>query len=441
MRNHHGCQSKDAKVLPTRLIKIGTSHKFACESLRLNLIETSAGDRGHYATLSYCWGLSQHTILTSGNIDQMRQNINFDTLPQTFKDAVVVCIKLELQYLWIDALCILQDSKRDWHKESAKMGTVYGNCLLTIKASGARDSHGGCFIPRKPMELVPAKLRCFAPEFEKASQALVYYQEVSAEREPLETRAWTYQEDLLSPRVLSCGIKEMWWECNSSIESDGGRQVIETHVVKGLPKPLRTTRPAQFPNHLPGESSIIRANWLFILREYGVRHLTFPEDRLPALSGIAKVFQANLPLDKYYAGLWESHFPWNLLWHTAYPASENRSEPHAPSWSWGSVGQLQLGNYVMFDENLHNDPVCCNFISSTVDLVGSNPYGEVRSGSLILEGPLLKAWRVLPAESTRGEQYLYLKHDGYAADLVKESEASRVKLCFTLTKGVIGLKP
>ncbi|KAH8596374.1 hypothetical protein B0O99DRAFT_510379, partial [Bisporella sp. PMI_857] len=69
------------------------------------------------------------------------------TLLQKFKDAAVVCIKLGIQYLWIDALCISQDSKRDWHKESARMGAIYGNSLLNIKASGASDSHDGLFIP------------------------------------------------------------------------------------------------------------------------------------------------------------------------------------------------------------------------------------------------------------------------------------------------------
>lgn len=419
MQNHRHCQDTNAKTLPSRIIEIkkpGTPQ----EITKLSLIEPNENDHGRYAALSYCWGCLQLTVLTTDNISQMRQEIQYDSLPLTFQDAIRVCISLGLKYLWIDALCILQDSKRDWHKESAKMGAVFGNSLLTIKASGSSDSRGGCFIARNPTNLDPAKLRCWAPEHEDATQALVYYQEVSAGREPLETRAWTLQEDLLSPRVLSYGAKEMWWECNSAMESDGGRQVIETHSVKGLPKPLWTTRPAQFPNHLPDQLSTTRANWLFILREYGARHLSFPEDRLPALSGIAKVFQANLPSDKYHAGLWESDIPWNLLWYTAYPEPRHESRQHAPSWSWASVGKLQPDNYIMFNEDGFRPTVCCDFISATVDHADTNPYGEIRSGALVLRGPLLKVWRVLPAGSVRGEQYLYLEKDGYEADLLKD---------------------
>ena len=391
------------------------------QDLRLRLIETKGADHGHYTALSYCWGESQSLVLTSATLDSMLRHISFQALPQTFKDAVVICIRLGLRNLWIDALCILQDSEKDWYTESVKMANVFGNSLLTIKASGASNTQGGCFQPRNTTNFAPAKMRCWAPGVPDAEHALIIFQEVTTEREPLETRAWALQEELLSPRTLSYGTKEMSWECNTAMSSDGGRQVIETHKFKGLPKPLRTTRPTQFPGYFEEKTAIVRAYWRYILDEYNARCLTYPDDRLPALSGIAETFHANLVGDKYYAGLWKSSIPWNLLWHMVNPAPELTGDDLAPSWSWAAIGNIEAGNRLLFNDLVEQVPSLCRFVSAEVDATGT-AYGRVRVGLLHLEAPLIRAWRVLPAKSPMGGQKLYLTQDGYEKDLRSERE-------------------
>jgi len=361
--------------------------------------------------------------LTSDTLPRLRSNICIDELPQTIADAILLCVKLGIHSLWVDALCILQNSRSDWHSEAASMSSIYGNALVTIKAAGSDNSHGGLFLPRNPSTLAPAIFRCLAPGFEDVNQATIYFREVSSEREPLETRAWTYQEDLLSPRTLTYGLREMWWECKSGRKSDGGRQVIESHMVSGLPKPLRTTRPAQFPRAQPDETATIRSNWLFILSEYGARNITYTADRLPALSGIAKVFQANLPGNKYLAGLWESHLPRNLLWHVSAPATRADDITGAPSWSWASVGHLQPGAYITFTEESRLNNVCCDYLAGAVALRSNDVYGQVESGVLQLRAPLLSAWRVLyPTESAEPFHKLYIDKAGYRIDLDRDRD-------------------
>ena len=428
IRNHHDCRSTHQKVMPTRLIKISKPANPRYLETTIRLVELDPSANVNYAALSYCWGMSQKTVLTSDSISDMRDNIQLDTLSQTIKETVLLCLKLEIQYLWVDALCILQDSATDWHSEAANMSTVYGNAFVTIKAAASDNSNGGLFRsqPQHLPELAPVMVRCLAPKFDNIKHAAIHLQNVSTEREPLETRAWTYQEDLLSPRTLTYGSREMWWECHSAMRSDGGRQIIESHSVSGLPKPLRTTRPAQFPNVQPDETATTRANWIYILTEYGVRHITYPADRLPALSGIAKVFQASLPRDRYLAGLWESHLPRSLLWHVSAPAVSTGFSRRAPSWSWGSIGELQPEAYITFADESRFSNVCCEYVSSKIEYRGANLYGRIKQGTLTLRAPLLAAWRVYwPTEASGPRHKLYVKPADYDKDQkqVKEDAA------------------
>ncbi|CZR57831.1 uncharacterized protein PAC_07720 [Phialocephala subalpina] len=276
------------------------------------------------------------------------------------------------------------------------MGAFYGNSLLTILAAGASDCTQGCFIRRKPARLLPASLPCWLAGREDVTKALVYFEETSSQREPLDRRAWALQEGLLAPRTLSYGTKEMWWECNAAVESDGGRQILESMSVRGLPKPIRSIMSGQFPQHNFDELMSTQRKWLYILSQYGNRNITFLEDRLPALSGIAEIFSYERQGDKYNAGLWESDMPTNLLWNTLYPADQYRTT--VPSWSWASLGRLQSNNVLRFDEQdvaghqLSLPTATCSLISASVTLKGSNRFGEVTSGVLILKGPLKRVW-------------------------------------------------
>ncbi|KAH8600698.1 heterokaryon incompatibility protein-domain-containing protein, partial [Bisporella sp. PMI_857] len=80
-------------------------------------------------------------------------------LPKTFQDTILVAQRLNISYIWIDSLCIIQDSAEDWQAESAIMGQIYSNCTLNIAAAGASDGSVGLFFERdirlvKPVEVI-----------------------------------------------------------------------------------------------------------------------------------------------------------------------------------------------------------------------------------------------------------------------------------------------
>lgn len=412
--------------MPTRLLEIHAPNGARDKELLLRLVDLDPAVVVEYASLSYCWGSTQNFMLTSATHSSMLSNVCLDLLPRTVQETILLCSKLGIRYLWVDALCILQDSQPDWHTEAASMSTIYGNALVTIKAAASDNCHGGLISPRVLPNYTPAMLRCFAPGFIDMQHVIVQFLHVSTEREALETRAWTYQEDLLSPRTLTYGLKEMWWECNATMKSDGGRQVIESHFVSGLPKPLRTIRPTQYPKVQQDAMVAIRSNWFYILTEYVTRRITYPTDRLPALSGIAKVFQASLPEDKYLAGLWESQVPRNLLWHVSSPATDADKNNSAPSWSWGSVGQLQPGAYITFNSEPPMMDLCCKYLSSHIESRGIDLYGQVKSGTLVLNGPLLQAWRVCwPTHQSGHHHKLYEDGADYRYDRELENTLAR----------------
>ena len=106
-----------------------------------------------YLTLSHCWGKIAFLRLQKDNLDILTNSFPISSLPQTFQDAITFTRKIGIQFLWIDSLCILQDSFRDWEQESTLMAKIYGNSSLNLAATAAIDSSKDLFSERNPASL------------------------------------------------------------------------------------------------------------------------------------------------------------------------------------------------------------------------------------------------------------------------------------------------
>ena len=133
------CQVKESLPLPTRVLDVGLLDN---DLVKLYI---SSGEYGQWLTLSHCWGKTRPATTTTSNLDSHREGISIAALPQTFRDAIIITRKLGYRYLWIDSLCIVQDSIVDWQLESVKMNTIYANAVLNISADAAADSSEGIF--------------------------------------------------------------------------------------------------------------------------------------------------------------------------------------------------------------------------------------------------------------------------------------------------------
>ena len=127
-----------------------------------------------------------------------------EDLPRTFKDAILVARRLSVRYLWIDRLCILQDSKMDWERESLAMRHVYANSLCNIAASASTNPEGGLFRSRDPEHIRPGFVRAAFATSEYKFYHIVdkNYSDRQVFAGPLQRRGWVFQERILAPRTV-----------------------------------------------------------------------------------------------------------------------------------------------------------------------------------------------------------------------------------------------
>ncbi|TGO55041.1 hypothetical protein BOTNAR_0253g00190 [Botryotinia narcissicola] len=315
IQKHEACKSNGHEVLPTRLIFV------AGESPRL-VLTADYQERLRYAALSHSWGSHEVIKLTTKNIGHLMEEIPLNILPKTFIDAMNITQKLGVNFLWIDSLCIIQNDDDDWQKEAALMSSVYGGSVITIAASSARDSTEGCFL-KPPNFSGGVRARITDDGHQRVQNFLTMHEyEISTLRSHLGTRAWALQEKALPPRTIHLGHRGAFWECRSLIASeffpDG---FTESYVAPLVFRRRDSERSWQWPQ---------------IVELYSAANLTYGKDKLPALSGIAKLlFDENG--DQYLAGIWRIKIEEQLCWALARSKASKRPLWRAPSWSWASI--------------------------------------------------------------------------------------------------------
>lgn len=194
---------------------------------------------GDYIALSHCWGSAPMFKTTLSELDSRVSDISMQLLPRKFQDAVKITRKLHVRYLWIDSLCIIQDSTRDWEQESAQMGKYYANSWLTISADAALDSHGGIMNERNILEFSPCKhprLVC-GEQFGPKEGRLIYPNIGSfiqnVQEGILSKRGWILQERVLSRRILHWCRHELYWECTELQASERRPEGVEQNLWEG----------------------------------------------------------------------------------------------------------------------------------------------------------------------------------------------------------------
>lgn len=296
-------------ILPSRILQIGKSGEIVTTKLLV-----ANGARGHYVALSHCWGARTHhpPMTTQSNLDHHLAGIPWTALPRLYQEAITATSRLGFSYLWIDSLCIIQDSHLDWLAESKRMGDVYQHARLTIAASHATDSNQPCFFPREP---VPQAVALASPDSTTAYDGVYVtsmptdYTPISPEFGALAYRAWATQEWLLSRRMLFYTAGHLVWSCKTITQRETGASFHDT---------------ARNPR------------WKNIVEKYSARQLTKPSDRLVALEGVRSELQRKRPDDVYCYGLWKNAMPDQLLWYCVHKGEEGMRDLKLPSWTWAS---------------------------------------------------------------------------------------------------------
>ncbi|KAH8811166.1 heterokaryon incompatibility protein-domain-containing protein [Xylogone sp. PMI_703] len=394
-RTHSTCRTLANAELPLRLLDVGSWQ----ETAREPFLSTKHPDLGRYACLSYCWGGPQTTKTTLSTLEAKKSSIPLQELPKTIQDAVIITRRLGIQYLWVDSLCIIQDSPEDWDSQAALMGEIYANAFITIAAAASANCHGGCFAARTLSSDAPFKLNVRGRDggigtvyigndtelvdfgAERGRSEISPYSWMD-QKTALDERGWTLQESLLSTRILKYTPNLMFWTCRAASLREDGAAYLYTHsendefrhFVEHLHSQVKRksdilTEASAYgsagnnsgvgPDSLDVLQRLEELNdqilyaWYLLVEEYCRRQLTFKSDRLPAMGGVAAKMAAATQ-DEYIHGIWRSDLVRGLAWERKSPIDAwNDSQPtnmsqsgngtslsqtrDAPSWSWAAA--------------------------------------------------------------------------------------------------------
>ncbi|KAF2651080.1 HET-domain-containing protein, partial [Lophiostoma macrostomum CBS 122681] len=262
-----------------------------------------------YMCLSHCWGKKPFIQTTKSNVASFQSGIPWNLLPRTFRDAINLAHRIGVTYIWIDSLCIIQDDEDDWRKEGSQMADIYRGSFLTIAATKAFDSSQGLYTDTTCH-------RSVSMNYNKLS--------------PLLSRAWVFQERILSRRLVHFASTELWWECMESTTCECCR--ISGGIYSGHDKKHLNVE-EEFDEASVGET------WRYLVTDYSFKQLTYQKDILPAIQGLAKRMYTTRR-SEYLGGLWRDSLIKDLVWRRMmvgwYVDKVHPVNEFAPTWSWAA---------------------------------------------------------------------------------------------------------
>ncbi|PMD16777.1 HET-domain-containing protein [Hyaloscypha hepaticicola] len=333
--SHAKCNTPTDGVLPARLIDLKDVQQL--QLVRIVRVPVRSSPDLKYATLSYCWGGKSKLQLNRSNASTLEVGVSVSTLPKTIQDAVHFTAALGLRWLWVDSLCIVQDSTEDMAHEVQSMYSIYQNCFISIAALDAEHSDAGLYACRDPLMYADCELARISEEqaiFINSGPSYGSNERVP----PLFTRGWVVQERILPPRTVVFG-RTVAWECRETrlMEFKGAERTIPGRTIPLSIKLDFFNAVTESKGKLAAtdnELVKIREAWSHILSEYVKTNLTFKSDRLAAISAIISAIQARTNWQNS-VGLWVPFLFTELLWKRGPRTSG--STGISPSWSWASV--------------------------------------------------------------------------------------------------------
>jgi hypothetical protein len=207
----------------------------------IRLVETEIDNverKGQYVALSHRWPTNpkDHFMTTRSVLEERKRVIKVEDMPANYRDAVIVARRLEIRYLWIDSLCIVQDEPEDWEREAALMGSIYHNSTITVMAATSLTenkkntgrseqkvdySRAGFLGERKGLkDTRRVRLKYVDEKWKETEDYWEVIDNANLRRlnkeSVLFTRGWVMQEEML-PRRIIYSPGQMKWVCVISL--------------------------------------------------------------------------------------------------------------------------------------------------------------------------------------------------------------------------------
>lgn len=412
---HESC-SPSGVFRPTRLIDVSDPQH---PRLIISTEDIKHDSQVPYIALSYVWGPKQDYVLTQTCLSEMRNCLDSTRLPKTLSDAIAAAHQLGFKYLWIDALCIIQDSLQDKALELPRMADTYRESELTLIIASSAAASKGFLRPPSP-ENPRFLLHPFQVDPE-SGLIFGYRFPYKASADPISSRAWTLQERVLSRRLLIFSSSGVMWMCredfiNPSAAPDAGPP-YQTFIDPYLSE-------MQHQTTTTGDSDAqaeaqIRETWTAIRADYTEMDLSYCSDKLPAISALAAEIGRKTGWT-YLAGMWKENLFSELHWRcmkqnrlgermTLKSDKVKEAGYLAPSWSWASVG---IGAVVDSEDDRGDREVFEGFSIRDCCVDTLDPgfaYGPVKGGYLEVEGKMVElGWRYEDSPSWDGSDIALL---------------------------------
>ncbi|KAI8954369.1 HET-domain-containing protein [Xylaria longipes] len=368
IHRHRGCQSIVSGTPECGSLHATTRFIDVWQRRLVQLDEIFSAVPLEYVAISYVWGRDYQLRTLSGNLAAFRKRLPKndagpgERIPQTIEDAMLVTQSLGYRFLWVDALCIVQDSEQDLSLQLAQMDAIYGLAVISIAARGSCSSDSGLLGISAPRGCVSGQSDAEVmvndevsvgvwdlvngnEEFEERTGKL-------ADKQYYIWRGWTFQEQILSTRIIEFNLHSMVFWCgkNESCQERGYPKFATTdmhnphHFRHSVRKYQRHEK--LFPDCKSLEDVVdddwLLSRWNTIRATHSKRSLTYYVDRRRAIGGTAAAMNEIIGgIDK--DGVVRRKIHAELVWYldlkeeeteALKPFAEKVPEGLFPSWSW-----------------------------------------------------------------------------------------------------------
>ncbi|RGP81863.1 heterokaryon incompatibility [Fusarium longipes] len=423
---HDICNHRDEDYLPTRLLDV----EQALRSKVVRLVCLSKDEEvfkgTEYASLSHCWGThgakENPKLLTTNIESRQAEGLDWEDLPKTFQDAFKIASWLGLDWLWIDSMCIIQDSPSDWKAEASVMDKVYMNAKVNISADKGQDSRSGCFAQREDVDITPLHFEAIKldKEWMVTTENSFGWMESGASL----SRAWIHRERQLSRRILHFTDKEMVWECcgigKACFASEtmpfgspftrifNGETKFQIQIADAIDTKLRRRE----------QKDKLHRLWNATCQDLSNKSITYASDLPIILSSLAREFHSLFNDDEYACGLWRSTMAEALTWWI--PGTKPDYEGYiAPSWSWLSAAcpvELYHPGHQQHKRAVIDILYICRAYESRLD----TGFGKHAVGTYMgVNGFLRKLHFYFTGPTADGIVLSVVEEDGHGNDLIR----------------------
>ena len=330
-------------------------------AFRIRLIEVKQErvveltEKAEWVALSYVWGKSKTLTLKKESLDQFKTPgfLSQDRVPKTIYDAMILADAIGEKYLWVDSICIVQDDDLDKMEFIPRMDAIYRQSKLTIIDAAGSDSQSGL-----PGMQDGSRTQVQTPFTIKGVTLVQTLDPINVSSNGYlaesnwNSRGWTLQEGLLSPRALIFTKEQVYWQC-----SQGSWCEDSFSECPSSPTICRHGLVDELHNIWDPNPNLVEKRYRQLVELYSQRKLSYESDGLNAFKGILEALKQISGLE-FLWGLPTIYLGAALTWpaheaaiqvrrRTAFCKYSDSSgkifECPFPSWSWvGWVGKIHF---------------------------------------------------------------------------------------------------